>query len=105
MPANPVDILKPDLLAQFQTNSNHILRVALRDNDLYAWTPQRPMRMYHCAADADVIIANSLVTYTNFQNRGATQVQFFDPLPTAGHGDCAIPSLLAAKTWFDSLKQ
>jgi len=105
MPTNAVEILKPELLAEFQTNSNHFLRAALRDNDLYAWTPRSPMRMYHCAADADVIIANSLVTYTNFQNRGATQVQFFDPLPTADHGDCAIPSLLAAKAWFDSLKQ
>lgn len=105
MPANPVDILKPELLTEFQTNFNHILRVALRDNDLYAWTPQRPMRMYHCAGDADVFIANSQVAYTNFQSRGATQVQFIDPQPTAGHGDCATPSLLAAKAWFDSLKQ
>ena len=105
MPANPVDILKPELLAEFQTNSNHVLRQALRDNDLYAWTPQRPMRMYHCAADADVIIANSEVAYASFQTRGATQVQFIDPQPTAAHGACAIPSLLAAKAWFDSLKQ
>jgi hypothetical protein len=60
--------------------------------------------MYHCAADADVIMANSQVAYTNFQSRGATQVQLIDPQPTADHGDCAIPSLLAAKTWFDSLK-
>jgi pimeloyl-ACP methyl ester carboxylesterase len=105
MPANPIDILKPELLAEFQTNSNHILRQALRDNDLYAWTPQSPMRMYHCAADADVIIANSQVAYTSFQARGATQVQFIDPQQTADHGDCAIPSLLAAKAWFDSLKQ
>jgi hypothetical protein len=104
MPANPVDILKPELLAAFQSNSNHILRQALRDNDLHVWTPQRPMRMYHCAADADVIMANSQVAYTNFQSRGATQVQLIDPQPTADHGDCAIPSLLAAKTWFDSLK-
>jgi hypothetical protein len=93
------------LLVAFQTNSNHILRQALRDNDLHVWTPQRPMRMYHCAADADVVIANSQVAYSNFQARGATQVQFIDPQPTADHGDCAIPSLLAAKAWFDSLKQ
>ena len=105
MPANPVDILKPESLAEFQTNANHILRVALRDNDLYAWTPQRPMRMYHCASDADVIIANSQVAYASFQSRGATQVQFIDPQPSADHGDCAIPSLLAAKAWFDSLKE
>ena len=86
MPANPVEILKPELLADFRTNQNHILRQALRDNDLYAWTPRRPMRMYHCAGDADVIIANSQVAYASFQSRGATQVQLFDPQPSADHG-------------------
>lgn len=105
MPANPVEILKPELLADFRTNQNHILRQALRDNDLYAWTPRRPMRMYHCAGDADVIIANSQVAYASFQSRGATQVQLFDPQPSADHGACITPSLLAVKAWFDTLKQ
>lgn len=107
MPTNGVstDILKPELLADFRTNGQHVLRVALRDNDLYSWTPRSPMRMFHCAGDGDVISANSQVAYTNFLNRGAAQVQFIDPQPSADHGDCAIPSLLAAKAWFDSLRQ
>jgi hypothetical protein len=62
------------------------------------------MRMYHCAADQDVIIANSLVTYASFQAQGATQVQFFDPQPTADHTGCAEPSFLLVKAWFDSLR-
>jgi hypothetical protein len=105
MPANPVEILKPEVLADFRTNQNHFLRQALRDNDLYAWTPRRPMRMYHCAGDADVIIANSQVAYASFQSRGASQVQLFDPQPSADHGGCVTPSLLAVKAWFDTLKQ
>lgn len=107
MPTNavPIDILKPEFIADFQTNHNNLLRQALRDNDLYAWTPRAPMQMYHCAADQDVLPANSQVAFTNFQAHGATQVLFFDPQPSANHGDCAMPSLLAAKVWFDSLKQ
>jgi pimeloyl-ACP methyl ester carboxylesterase len=105
MPADPLDILKPELLADFRTNANHILRQALRDNDLFAWTPQRPMRLYHCAGDLDVIIANSQVAYASFQGRDATQVELLDPQPSADHGGCTTPSMLSAKAWFDSLKQ
>jgi hypothetical protein len=104
-PADPTRILKPELLADFRTNANHILRQALRDNDLHTWTPRAPMRLYHCAGDQDVVSANSQAAYAGFQDRGATQVQFIDPLPSGGHGDCVTPSLLQAKAWFDSLKQ
>ncbi|MBI5387657.1 MAG: hypothetical protein HZA90_23605 [Verrucomicrobia bacterium] len=104
MPSDPVQVLKPAILAAFRSNPNHPLTVALRDNDLYAWTPRALMRMYHCAGDQDVIIANSQVAFASFQARGATQVQFFDPLPSGDHGDCAIPSAMLAKAWFDSLR-
>jgi hypothetical protein len=32
-------------------------------------------------------------------------VQLIDPQPNADHEECFFPSLSAAKTWFDSLKQ
>jgi hypothetical protein len=104
MPTNPIVILKPDYLEAFKTNPRHPLRLALQDNDLYRWKPVAPMRMYQCAADQDVIFANSLVALASFQAQGATQVQLFDPVPTDDHSTCAEPSLSMAKTWFDSLK-
>jgi len=62
------------------------------------------MRLYHCAADRDVIIANSEVALAAFQSLGATQVQLFDPVPNTNHLGCSQPSLLGAKAWFDSLR-
>jgi hypothetical protein len=105
MPAMPVQILKPQYLAAFQASTNHPFRLALRDNDLYRWKPRAPLRMYHCMADQDVLYTNSVVALDSFQSLGATQTQLIDPVPTAGHGDCAMPSLLDAKAWFDSLRQ
>jgi pimeloyl-ACP methyl ester carboxylesterase len=104
MPADPTQILKPEYLAAFKTDPRHPLRLALQENDLYLWKPIAPMRMYHCAADRDVLIANSQVALASFQSLGATQVQLIDPAPTDDHSSCAQPSLLAAKAWFDSLK-
>jgi Secretory lipase len=104
MPSDPAQILKPDYLNAFKANPRHPLRLALEDNDVYAWKPLAPLRLYHCAGDQDVLIAYSQVAYETFQALGATQVQLIDPLPSADHDGCALPSLLAAEAWFDSLK-
>jgi hypothetical protein len=97
-------VLKPEVLAALQSNQNHPLRVALRENDLYRWTPRAPMRLYHCRGDEDVVFANSQVACDSFQSRGAIQVELIEPA-TGDHGDCAPPSLEGAKAWFDSLRQ
>jgi hypothetical protein len=103
MPSSPVDILKPEVLAAFQSDPAHPLRLALRDNDLYGWAPVSPLRLYQCAGDLDVPPANAYVASTNFLSRGVV-VPVVDPGPSLAHGDCAMPSLLAAKAWFDTLK-
>ena len=105
MPARPVDILKPQYLAAFQSHTNHPFRLALRDNDLYRWKPRAPLHMYHCLGDQDVLFANSQVALASFQQQGAAQVQLIDPMPSADHGGCVFPSLLDAKAWFDTLRQ
>lgn len=104
LPADPTQILKPDYLTALRANPRHPLRLALQENDLYNWKPVTPLRLYHCAGDQDVIFANSQVALASFQSLGATNVQLIDPVPAAGHTDCAQPSLLLAKDWFDSLK-
>ncbi len=101
---NPVEILKPEYLAAIKSNPRHPLRLALQDNDVYYWIPRAPLHLYHCAADQDVIIANSQVALATFQSLGATQVQLIDPVPSADHSGCTIPSLAGAKAWFDSLR-
>lgn len=105
MPADAIVILKPEELLAFRNEPEHPLRVALRDNDLYQWTPQAPMRLYHCRGDRDVLIANSEVAYQSFLSRGAKEVALVDPLPTADHGGGFYPCLLHAKIWFDGMKQ
>jgi dienelactone hydrolase len=103
-PAPPTDILKPEYLAAFRADPEHPLRRALRDNDLLAWTPRAPIRLYHCSGDRDVPPQNSAVAHARFLSRGANAT-LLDPLPGGDHGNCVLPAMLAAKAWFDSLKQ
>lgn len=106
MPAcNISSILTPAVLNSLTNDPGSPLYLALRDNDLYRWTPVAPMRLYHCSGDQDVLPANSQVAYSNFVARGDAQVQLIDPMPGADHSGCVIPALTAAKTWFDTLKQ
>jgi hypothetical protein len=93
------------VLAAFRADTNHPLRLALRDNDLDRWTPKAPTRLYHCGGDQDVIFANSVVAYNSFQSRGATHVELIDPVPAGDHSDCVFPSLELAMAWFESLRQ
>ncbi len=60
------------------------------------------MRLYHCAGDQHVPQENSIRAFESFHDRGARQVEFFDPMPTADHGGCVGPSLIFTKFWFDT---
>ncbi len=102
MPEIPIDIFTPAFVAAFQSDPNHPLRLRLRENDVYDWTPQAPMQLYHCGQDQHVPPENTQVALQSFQQRGAAKVEFIDPLPNGNHGTCVGPSLLLAKFWFDS---
>jgi hypothetical protein len=101
MPGIVTQILRPEVLAAFQNNQNHPLRLALRDNDLCDWTPASPMQLWHCLGDQDVVFGNSVAATNSFRARGVT-VPLHDPNSAAGHGDCSLPSFLQAKAWFDT---
>jgi len=103
MPEIPLQIIAPAFLEAFETDAGHPLRQRLRENDVYDWTPEAPVRLYHCGGDRFVAPENTQVAYQRFLERGAASVLLIDPLPAADHGACAAPSLLLAKLWFDSM--
>jgi hypothetical protein len=104
LPCDVTTFLAPALIASLTNDPACPLYQALRDNDLYRWKPVAPIRLYHCNGDQDVLFANSVVATNSFVAQGATQVQLWDPLPTADHSGCVIPSLVAAKAWFGTYK-
>lgn len=104
MPAVPLDMLKPEWIADLTTNSHHVFRQALKHNDLIGWRPVAPIRLYHCAGDQDVPIENTIQAYDSFVAAGATDIQKIDPSPTSDHEGGFFPSIIGAKSWFDSLR-
>ena len=104
MPSIPRQIFKAGFLADFTSNPSNALHAALVANDTYRWIPTAPTRFYHCAGDTTVPKANSDVAVAWMRARGATQVSITDPDPTANHSSGAEPCLVAAKTWFATLR-
>ena len=104
LPSAPISILLPDVLQAFLADEMHPFRVALKDNDLYNWTPKAKMRMFHCAGDKTVPYANSQVALNAFHARGAMQVELVDPFPLADHTAGSYFCLLGAKEWFETMR-
>ncbi|RMG74410.1 MAG: alpha/beta fold hydrolase [Bacteroidetes bacterium] len=104
LPDTAVRMLRPEVVATVRQDSLHPINLALRDNDVYDWTPQVPMRMYYCEADEQVPYTNALVAQAAFQQNGSTSTIALSAGPELDHVSCAIPTLLFAKGWFDSMR-
>lgn len=104
MPQVPSQIFHDSVLQAFTTDPDHYFRVALRDNDLYDWRPDAPVRMMYCESDSHVFYENSIVARNAMIVNGATAVQALSAGASFEHQDCAFPALLASKNWFDTQK-
>jgi len=104
LPEVPKEILRDDILAEFSTDPNHIIRQLLEENDSFRFIPEAPMKLFFCTADEQVNHQNSLNALTWYDANGVTNVTSVNN-GALSHNDCVLPSLLFAKDWFDSLKE
>ena len=88
-----VELIKPDLLANINTNSKYKHLVdAFAENSLTDWKPETPMFMYHGDADVTVPYENSVTTYNKLITNGAsTTVISLTALPGKDHYTGVIP--------------
>ncbi len=96
----PRNMLQDSVVASVISNPNHPVNVALRDNDVYDWTPQAPTRMFYCRADDQVNYRNSIVADSVMQLNGAPNVQALDVNTNADHGGCVQPAVFNTAFFF-----
>jgi len=102
MPPIPSDILKDNIYNEIVNKTNTAFWNAMEDNDLYNWKPTAPIRMFHCDGDVTVPMANSEKAMLNFQNNGVKNAELINPLQGGTHATCIVPSIIAAKKWFEN---
>lgn len=96
----PRNMLQDSVVASVISNPNHPVNAALRDNDVYDWTPQAPTRMFYCRADDQVNYRNSIVADSVMQLNGAPNVQALDVNTNANHGGCVQPAVFNTAFFF-----
>lgn len=104
--SNPVPrlMILDSVMAAYEADPNHPLKVALRKNDLYDWIPKTPVKMFYCSSDDQVNYQNTIVAYNHFIAAGATTVSIYETANNLTHGECALPTMLYGKFYMDSLK-
>ena len=98
----PKYMFKDSVLQAMIDDEDHPIRVALRDNDTHQWTADAPMRIYYCMADDQVPFRNSVVADSILRAKGAADLQTFDLVSTADHGQCAPPAIKESLAFFDT---
>ena len=97
MPEIPITIMKPEEIQTFEENSNHPLRISLQENDLWSWTPQAPIYLFHGLGDELVPYENSQMAYDQFLLNGVQDVHLeLIPESFGGHSEVAPWALFGA---------
>ena len=73
----PARMLIDSFLFPFQSDPNHFFRRILADNNVYDWTPQMPLVIFHSDVDIENPYENALFTLERFQQNGAPEVSLF----------------------------
>ena len=105
LPDIPIHTMLPSVVEEFSNNVDYPFRVYLQENDLYDWTPENTMYLFHGIADESVPHENSVVAYNSFIENGAEDV-YFESLPESfgGHQEAAVWCLMVAFNISEELK-
>lgn len=102
MPALAKSIIKAEVLEAFESDPDHPFKKALKENNLYFWTPEAPVLLCHCEGDEQVKFENSLIAYNAFRSRQSPDVRF-ENNGNLLHQDCAAPCIFDAIIFFTEM--
>lgn len=105
MPAVPSDVVKPELVEQFKSDSNFIFLKRLRENNLTDWVPEAPVQLCYCKGDREVNYKNSEVAYEKMTKAGKKDIKLLNLSDHLDHNTCAAFAVLSTKAFFDRFKK
>lgn len=96
-------LLNQTFVNDFNSNATNSLRLAFRENSLLNWNPKTPIRLYHSQEDEIVPYAVSVNAEQVLSAQSSSTVELIT-FPTGSHTNAAVPIVLAALEWFNSIK-
>ncbi|MFT4533260.1 MAG: hypothetical protein ACJA1A_001780 [Saprospiraceae bacterium] len=88
----PKKMIFDNIVEDVLADENHAINVALRDNDVYDWTPLADTRLLYCSGDEQVAFQNSLIAEAKMLDNGAQFVSAIELGPTSNHTECVTPA-------------
>ena len=104
LPNNADDLLPTALRNSLENQPNGPLNQRLKENTVFNWKPEFPVKLCYCNSDEFVSPQNSILAASTFEANGATQVTTYMPSNTAGHGQCGQLSDPVVLAWILSMK-
>ena len=99
----PGKLMQDSIINYLVNNLDHPIMTALRDNDVYDWTPEAPTRLFYCVGDDQVYWENSTLAASVMTANGASDVLAID-LGNLDHGGCVFPAALQTVTFFQQFQ-
>ncbi|MBX2875339.1 MAG: T9SS type A sorting domain-containing protein [Saprospiraceae bacterium] len=96
----PKLMLQDSIISAVLSDEMHPMNIALRDNDVFDWTPQAPTRLYYCMADDQVPFENSVEAANAIGANNAPNFDAIDVNMAADHGECVEPAIIATALFF-----
>ena len=97
MPEIPIEILLPSVIEDFTNDTSHPLRLKLFENNLWDWSPNADMYLFHGLGDELIPYENSELAYNSFINSGSENVYLYlAPEEYGGHSEVAQYCLISA---------
>lgn len=101
----PRRMLHDNVLAAIENDPTFPINVALKDNDVFDWSPTAPTRIFYCMADDQVPFQNSLLARDTMLANGAANLAAADVDPTADHSGCVTPAFIQTLLFFAGFQQ
>ena len=97
MPEIPIEVLLPSVIEDFTNDTSHPLRIKLFENNLWDWSPNADMYLFHGLGDELIPYENSELAYNSFINSGSENVYLYlAPEEYGGHSEVAQYCLISA---------
>lgn len=101
LPRSPREMFQPEFLEAFEAGRPTWVALRLRENDLVAFTPRAPVRLYYGGLDADVSPEEARAQARRWSERGA-DARAIDVGPF-DHDASVLEAAPLVRAWFDEL--
>jgi len=91
----PRNMIKDSIINEFETDTLHVLRVILAENDLLGWAPQNPVKIHYCTNDEQVNYLNAVRADTAWRANGAPNITI-ENFGNLNHAGCVEPAITSA---------